>query len=28
VASKWPGFDSTVGNFISLAVAEVEKNMF
>lgn len=28
VASKWPGFDSTVGNFISLAVQEVEKNMF
>ncbi|MDX1352547.1 MAG: MBL fold metallo-hydrolase, partial [Thiomicrorhabdus sp.] len=28
VASKWPGFDSTVGVFISVAVAEVEKNMF
>lgn len=28
VASKWPGYDGTIGNFISLAVAEVEKNMF
>lgn len=28
VASKWPGFDSTVGSFISIAVQEVEKNMF
>lgn len=28
VASKWPGFDSTVGNFISLAAAEAEANMF
>lgn len=28
VASKWPGFDSTIGNFISLAVQEVENNMF
>ena len=28
VASKWPGFDSTMGNFISLAVQEVEKSMF
>lgn len=26
--SKWPGFDSTLGTFISLAVAEVEANMF
>lgn len=28
VASKWPGFDATIGNFISLAVIEVEENMF
>ncbi len=28
VASHWPGFDSTIGNFISLAVIEVEKNLF
>jgi len=28
VASKWPGYDSTLGVFISTAVAEVEKNMF
>ena len=28
VAAKWPGFDSTIGNFISLAVIEVEANMF
>lgn len=28
VASKWPGYESTVGNFIALAVAEVETNMF
>ena len=28
VASKWPGYDTTLGNFISLAVAEAEANMF
>lgn len=28
VASKWPGYDRTIGNFISLAVQEVETNMF
>ncbi|MBN2864575.1 MAG: MBL fold metallo-hydrolase [Thiotrichales bacterium] len=28
VASKWPGYDSTLGNFISLAVMEAEANMF
>ncbi len=28
VASQWPGYDQTIGVFISLAVAEVEKNMF
>ncbi len=28
VASKWAGFDSTIGNFISLATIEVEKNLF
>jgi len=28
VASQWPGFDKTVGVFISTAVAEVEENMF
>jgi glyoxylase-like metal-dependent hydrolase (beta-lactamase superfamily II) len=28
VASKWPGYDRTIGNFISLAVAEAEANMF
>ncbi|MEA3404214.1 MAG: MBL fold metallo-hydrolase [Pseudomonadota bacterium] len=28
VASKWPGYEHTIGNFISLAVAEAEANMF
>lgn len=28
VASKWPGFDSTVGSFIGLAVVEAEANLF
>lgn len=28
VASYWPGYESTIGNFISLAVQEVERNMF
>ena len=28
VASQWPGYDSMVGNFISIAVTEVEANMF
>jgi glyoxylase-like metal-dependent hydrolase (beta-lactamase superfamily II) len=28
VAAKWPGFDSTVGSFISIAVAEAEASMF
>ncbi len=28
VASQWPGYDKTLGVFISLAVAEVEENLF
>jgi len=28
VASKWPGYDATLGTFISLAVLEAEANMF
>ncbi len=28
VASQWPGYDKTLGVFISLAVAEVEDNLF
>jgi glyoxylase-like metal-dependent hydrolase (beta-lactamase superfamily II) len=28
VASKWPGYDSTLGVFVATAVAEVEKSMF
>lgn len=28
VASKWPGYDRTIGNFIALSVAEVEANLF
>lgn len=28
VASKWPGYESTMGSFLSIAVQEVEKNMF
>ncbi len=28
VASKWPGYDSTIGTFIGVAVAEVENNLF
>lgn len=27
-ASKWPGYDHTIGKFIAVAVAEVEANMF
>jgi len=28
VASQWPGYERTIGNFISLAVAEAEANLF
>ncbi|QCU89702.1 MBL fold metallo-hydrolase [Thiomicrorhabdus sediminis] len=28
VASSWPGYESTVGKFIAVAVQEVEQNMF
>jgi len=28
VASSWPGYEHTIGKFIAVAVAEVEKNMF
>ncbi|MDG6777511.1 MBL fold metallo-hydrolase [Thiomicrorhabdus sp. zzn3] len=28
VASTWPGYEHTIGKFIAVAVAEVEKNMF
>lgn len=28
VASQWPGYESTIGKFIVVAIAEVEKNMF
>ena len=28
VASKWPGYEHTVGSFIAIAVAEAEANMF
>ena len=28
VASTWPGYDRTIGQFIAIAVAEVEANMF
>lgn len=28
VASKWPGYDSTLGNFIVVALQEVERNLF
>ncbi|WP_373018085.1 MBL fold metallo-hydrolase [Thiomicrorhabdus sp.] len=28
VASQWPGYDSTLGKFIVVAIAEVEKSMF
>ncbi|MDX1347296.1 MAG: MBL fold metallo-hydrolase [Thiomicrorhabdus chilensis] len=27
-ASKWPGYESTIGKFIVVAIAEVERNMF
>ncbi|WP_019556806.1 MBL fold metallo-hydrolase [Thiomicrorhabdus arctica] len=28
VASNWPGYDSTIGNYIGIAAAEVESNLF
>jgi glyoxylase-like metal-dependent hydrolase (beta-lactamase superfamily II) len=28
VVSQWPGYDSTLGKFVSVAVQEVEKSMF
>jgi len=28
VASKWPGYEGTIGTFVSIAVVEAEANMF